>query len=152
MCVSFFCGKSGNYEKIIGKMKNKPLLQFVCKLYNCQFCMAPDSDRNDGTPSPQTTKYSMCPLFDWDSANIRIWKGAKSISTLVRLRPEGCSMQCKVRYKQWHKWQYSLWPPRHWDAANKITFYTHHPWYTKQVDENIVMRKWGVQKCVHEGM
>ena len=29
-------------------------------------------------------------------------------------------MPCEDRYRQWSKWKYSLWPPRHWDGTNII--------------------------------
>ena len=27
-------------------------------------------------------------------------------------------MHYEDRYKQWNKWKYSLWPPKHWDVAD----------------------------------
>ena len=29
-------------------------------------------------------------------------------------------MHCEDPYRQWHKWKYCVWPPRHLDAANTI--------------------------------
>ena len=44
-------------------------MQYICNTYNgCH--TAPHRDVNDGTPSPQRTKYFVWPPFDWDSANI----------------------------------------------------------------------------------
>ena len=68
--VIFFRGKSVNYKMMEIEGKKKQCLQYVCNVYNCQFHTVPHSGLNDGTPSRQSTKYSVWPPISWDSGNI----------------------------------------------------------------------------------
>ena len=92
-----------------------PLL--VRYMYNCRFPTAPHSALNDGTPSPQNTKNSTWPPFNWNLANMRIWKGTEGISSA--LKAQRLLHAARRLLRQWRKWKYSLWPPTQLTGLNR---------------------------------
>ena len=77
-----------------------------CNMYTSRFCIAPRSELNNGTLSPQSTKDFMWSPISWDSANI----------TQYDIIPMGLGTGNKIRLKKRvviGSWPTFVW--QHWE-------------------------------------